>query len=277
MTRELGVGHLTLIAHTPPEVVSLAAAAGFDFVGLRVKAVTATERAYDMSLGSPLLAETVLRLNDTGLTVRDIEFLPLTPTTTREDWLPALDSGAALGASAFTVTGADPDRNRLHDTLANLVDDGVNVGIRPVLEPISYQPVSTVADAATLARETGAALMLDALHIVRGGSSLDDVRALEAHLVPVVQLCDGPLDLGTTDIAALQHEARIERGVIGTGEFALDDLLLAVPDGTPGSVEIPHVGLQALLSPSDYLALMARTARELFARVEAAPTIGERA
>ena len=53
--------------------------------------------------------------------------------------------------------------------------------------------VSRVADAAVVARAAGAAVLLDALHIQRGGSSVDDVRALDPDLVPCIQLCDGPL------------------------------------------------------------------------------------
>lgn len=56
--------------------------------------------------------------------------------------------------------------------------------------------------------------MLDALHIVRGGSSLDDVRAPEAHLVPVVQLCDGPRsrhDRHRRPAARGAHRARRDR------------------------------------------------------------------
>lgn len=272
MSRPLGVGHLTLLDLTPPEMVAAAAAAGFDFVGLRVRAVTAAETAFPMNAGSPMLRETVARLHDTGLVVRDIEFLPLTATTTAEDWLPALASGAELGASALTVTGADPDRARLIDTLAQLTADAAPFGIRPVLEPISYQPVARVADAADVARVTGAALMLDALHIARGGSTLDDVRALEADLVPVVQLCDGPLDppVGEDRIAALQHEARVQRLLVGEGDLPLADLLRAVPAGVPASVEVPHAALRAHLSAAEYAVRAARSARALLDLVDAA-------
>ncbi|GAA3032150.1 sugar phosphate isomerase/epimerase family protein [Microbacterium dextranolyticum] len=273
MTRPLGVGHLTLLDLTPPEMVTAAAAAGFDFVGLRVRAVTANEIAFPMHAGSPMLRETVTRLDDTGLEVRDIEFLPLTATTTAEDWLPALASGAELGASALTVTGADPDRPRLIDTLAQLTADAATFGIRPVLEPISYQPVARIDDAADVARATGAALMLDALHIARGGSTLDDVRALDPDLVPVVQLCDAPLTLptatGADRIAALQHEARIQRLLVGEGELALADLLRAVPAGVPASVEVPHAALRAHLSAAEYAVRAARSARALLDLVDA--------
>ena len=88
-----------------------------------------------------------------------------------------------------------------------------------------------------IARAAGAAVLVDALHVHRGGSSLDDVRALEPDLVPCIQLCDGPLALPealelpdelplgmTADGSVLQIEARVQREVPGEGGFPLAEL-----------------------------------------------------
>jgi len=279
MTTPIGIAHLTLLRLAPPELVTVAAEAGYDFVGIRVKAVTDGERQYPMKPGSPMSTETLRRLDDTGLTVRDIEFLTLRPDTGPDDWRPALEAGAALGASTFSVVGVDPDRGRLTDTLARLTADSAEFGIRPTLEPISYQPVSRVADAAVIARAAGAAVLVDALHVQRGGSSLDDVRALEPDLVPCVQLCDGPLALPealelpdelplgmTADGSVLQIEARVQREVPGEGGFPLAELLAAVPAGTPISVEVPHARLQARLSVVEFATYNLRAVQALLAQ-----------
>jgi sugar phosphate isomerase/epimerase len=275
MRRPIGIAHLTLLRLTPPELVTTAAEAGYDFVGIRVRAVTAGERHYAMEPGSPLSRETVARLRHTGLEVRDIEFLPLGPGTGRDDWMPALEAGAALGARTFSVVGVDEDRSRLTDTLARLVADGAPYGIRPTLEPISYQPVSRVGEAAGIARAAGSAVLLDSLHVQRGGSGMDEVRALEPELVPVVQLCDGPLVLpevldlppGTPAEGSARHvESRVQRQVVGEGEFPLRELLDAVPTGTPVSVEVPHATLQTRMSPREYAALNLRAVQALLAR-----------
>jgi sugar phosphate isomerase/epimerase len=279
MNTPIGIAHLTLLRLSPPELVTTAAEAGYDFVGIRVKAVTRGEHQYPMEPGSPMSRETVVRLRDTGVAVRDIEFLTVGPDTGPDDWRPALEAGAALGASTFSVVGVDPDRGRLTDTLTRLAADSAAYGIRPTLEPISYQPVSRVADAAAIARAAGAAVLLDALHIQRGGSSLDDVRALEPDLVPCIQLCDGPLavpealelpaalPLGmTADGSVLQVEARVQRQVVGDGEFPLAELLAAVPPATPISVEVPHATLTARLSAREFAALNLRAVQALLAR-----------
>ena len=279
MNTPIGIAHLTLLRLSPPELVTIAAEAGYDFVGIRVKAVTEGEHQYPMQPGSPMSRETLRRLDDTGLTVRDIEFLTLRPDTGPDDWRPALEAGAVLGASTFSVVGVDDDPARLTDTLARLTADGAAYGIRPTLEPISYQPVSRVADAAAIARATGAAVLLDALHIQRGGSSLDDVRALEPELVPCVQLCDAPsavpqtlelpaeLPLGMkADGSVLQVEARVQREVVGEGGLPLAELLAAVPAATPISVEVPHARLQARLSAAEFATYNLRAVQALLAR-----------
>lgn len=273
MSRALGVAHLTLIELSPPELVTVAAAAGFDFIGVRVKAVTPQERAFPMGIGSPMLAETIARLDDTGMYVKDIEFLPLTAATERKDWIGMLESGHALGASAITVAGADPDRGRLLDTLCRLTEDARAYGIRPLLEPISYQPVSRVADAAELARRAGAGIMIDALHLCRADQSFAEVSELQADLIPVVQLCDGartaPAPVGDpASVPLLQHEAREQRRLVGEGEMPLADLLRALPRDLPISIEVPHAELQERLSPTDYAMLNAQSARELIGRVD---------
>jgi hypothetical protein len=283
----VGIAHLTLLELRPPDLVATAAAAGFEFVGVRVKAVTAGEHEYPISPGSPMSKETLQRLDDTGLFVLDVEFLSLGPQTGPDDWLPALEAGAALDARTISVVSVDEDRSRFTDTLSRLSADATPFGILPTLEPISYNAVSRVDDAAALAIATGAAVLLDALHIQRGGSSLDDVRALDPALVPVLQLCDGPLVLPdsldvpaelplgmTTDGSVLKTEARALRQVPGEGEFPLVGLLAAVAPGTPLSVEVPNVRLQAELSPMEYAVRNREAVRALLERVATSGPIG---
>ncbi len=278
----VGIAHLTLLQLSPPDLVTTAAAAGFSFVGVRVKAVTAGEHEYPMSPGSPMSKETLQRLDDTGLSVLDVEFLSLGPQTGPDDWLPALEAGAALDARTISVVGVDEQRDRLTDTLSRLTADATPFGILPTLEPISYNAVSRVDEAAALAIATGAAVLLDALHVQRGGSSLDEVRALDPALVPVLQLCDGPLVLPesldvpaelplgmTTDGSVLKTESRALRQVPGEGEFPLAELLAVVAPETPLSAEVPNVRLQEQLPPLEYAVRNREAVRALLERVRA--------
>lgn len=234
---QLGIAQLSLVNTAPPELVTIAAQAGFDFVGARVRPVTATERAYDLQPGSPLLKETLTRMRGTGVAVKDIEFLLLDGSEQREAWLRMMEAGQALGAGSLTVAGADADTARLADNLARMAEDGRGFGIVPTLEPISYQAVHSIPAAAELARAAGCKIVVDALHYNRFGGTYEQLAA-NADLVPLLQLCDGPVQRPASreDLVA---ESRSERAVPGEGGFDLAALVAAFPAGTPVSVETP--------------------------------------
>ena len=262
---EIGLAHLSMLHLEPDELVRVAAENGFDFVGVRVRGATPTEHHADMSPGAPMSKRILAALSETGLRVRDIEFLPLDGTTDRETWLPMLEAGAALGASSLSVAGTDPERARLVEALAALAAEAKPFGIVPTLEPISYNAVSTVQQAAGIAREAGAAVLLDPLHVQRGSSEIEHIADLEAELVPVLQLCDaplavperieidGPLARGmTADGEPRKVESRAYRLPPGEGELPLTQLLAAVPVGVPISVEVPNAVLLARLGEQGY-------------------------
>ena len=77
MTGETGLEHLTLLGVSPPDLVTVAAAAGFDAVGLRISPAADGERPWPVWPGSPMLAETIRRCADTGIRVLDAEAVRL--------------------------------------------------------------------------------------------------------------------------------------------------------------------------------------------------------
>ncbi len=99
MKRVIGLAHLTMLDVAPPELVSVAAAAGFGSVGLRVAPVTRAEVHWPMSAGSPMLAETAGRCADTGVGVHAVEAITLGP-----------GSGTGSGQSSTMTTSPSPVR-----------------------------------------------------------------------------------------------------------------------------------------------------------------------
>lgn len=249
--RRLGIAQLSLVGTAPPDLVTIAAEAGFDFIGARVRPVTATERPYNLQPGSAMLKKTLQRMADTGVTVEDIEFLLLDGSglqngqDQREAWLQMMEAGQALGASTLTVACADPDLGRFGDHLAQMTQDGKAYGIMPTLEPIAYQAVRNIPQAVELARRAGCKIVVDALHVNRFGGTSDELRAA-ADLVPLIQLCDGPATPPPSR-EALIKESRSERGVPGEGEFDLQTILAAFQAGTSVSIETPSDGRVAAM------------------------------
>jgi hypothetical protein len=107
--RELSLAHLTVLDATPPELVTVAAAAGFRQVGIRLTATPSVGvPPYDVLGDTPMLRETLRRMADTGVSVLDVEFLrfePEHPVGIPEGFL---EAGARLGAKYVLVMSAEP-------------------------------------------------------------------------------------------------------------------------------------------------------------------------
>lgn len=277
--RRVGLAHLSLLDVDPPRLVDLAAGAGFDFVGLRVRPATGHERPHDLRPGSRTLRETLARLREHEMTVKDVEFLLLDGTDQRGDWLPMLEAGHALGASSLTVAVADPEPSRVQDTLARLAEDGLAHGISPAVEPISYQAVRTVPRAHELARAAGCDVLVDTLHMARVGASAAELAAV-APRVPLVQVCDA-VAAAPRGREALVAESRAGRRAPGEGALDLAGVVAAVEAGlhgtpradapVPVSVEVPDPAARARLGDAAWARHLHAAAVATLARVRPRP------
>jgi sugar phosphate isomerase/epimerase len=278
----VGIGHLTMLDTAPPDWVSLAHDAGFDAVGIRAAAIGPTEEEWPMRVGSPMLAETLRRMDDTGVRVLDAELIRIDPQTVIATYEPLFETGAALGASFLNVMGDDPDLHRARDTFAALAEAARPYGLRPAIEAIPYMRVKMLADAVVLVGESTGGIIIDPLHLQRGGGTPADVRALDPKLIAYCQLCDAPLAAphnlprprqlprgqSVEPITDLALEARAVRLLPGDGELPLAEIISAVPAGLPLSVETPNVALLDSLGPVEF----AHRARQAVARLLATAT-----
>ena len=93
----VGIGHLTMLDIAPPDWVSLAHDAGFDAVGIRAAAIGPTEEDWPMRAGSPMLAETLRRMDDTGVRVLDAELVRIDPQTVVAKYEPLFETAVGSG------------------------------------------------------------------------------------------------------------------------------------------------------------------------------------
>lgn len=269
MARETGLEHLTMLDISPPDLVSLAAGAGFDAVGLRIAPVTSGEEPWPMDRGSPMLAETVRRCAATGVSVLGVEAVALGPGTGLARFQPVLEAAGALSARHLNVICDDPEVGRFADRFAELVELCRPYRLRPVVEFTAYRPVRTLGQAVAIASESGGGgVLLDALHVHRCGVSLRQLAGVEPGLFAYLQACDAPLrqpsgltrpaqlprgqQAGQGDDAVL--EARTMRMLPGEGELPLAGLVRVLPAGLPVSVEAPSLAARRQYGPDEYAA-----------------------
>ena len=241
----LSLSYHTVPELTPPETVSVAAAAGCRFVGVRLLHGQPGHDLAPLMQDAALRRETLARLAGTGLGVLDASGARLTPTTDMVAFEPFLDTAAEMGTRHVLATGDDPDEPRLVARIAELCSRAARRGLTVDLE---FVPWMTVRDAATAARVGHAVahaafgVAVDALHFSRSRSTTSDLAAMPRAWFRYVQLCDAPGNW-SNDRNALLHEAVKERLFPGDGAIDLPGLLRALPRGIPVALEIPTATL----------------------------------
>src|SRR6266540_4965047 len=242
--RRISLAHLTVLDTTPPELVTVAAAAGFRTIGIRL---TATPSGgippYDILSDGPLLRETLLRLADTGVSVLDTEFLrfePEHPVGVPEGFL---EVSARLGARNVLVMSAEPEEARTVERFSELCDRAAQYSLHVGLEFAIYTGVRTLAHAAHViarSKRSNASVLVDALHFSRSGGIPAHIASVDRSLFRYAQICDADPDMpGPNDTPALIREARTGRLLPGDGVLPLKELVAALPDTVPLAVEAP--------------------------------------
>jgi sugar phosphate isomerase/epimerase len=242
--RQLSLAHLTVLDTTPPELVTVAAAAGFRTIGIRLTATPSVGvPPYDILSDGPMLRETLRRLADTGVSVLDTEFLrfePEHPVGIPEGFL---EVSARLGARHVLVMSAEPEEARTLERFGELCDRAAAYGLHVGLEFAIYTGVRTLAHAAHVvakSKRANASVLVDALHFSRSGGIPAHLASVDPALVPYAQICDAGPDMpGAGDTPALIREARTGRLLPGEGVLPLAELVAALPATVPLAIEAP--------------------------------------
>lgn len=239
--RILSLAALTVLELSPPEMVEVAAQAGYSHVGLRLEPATPEEYHFPLVADAGLRKQTAQRLKDTGIKVLDVEILRLKPETRVADFEAILAVGAEFGATELLVAGNDPDEARMTDNFAALCDLSKQFGLHPHLE---FMPWTNARDLLQAQRVVNAAgrdngcILVDAFHFNRSASRLEDLAQVPVERLRYAQLCDvaGPRP---DDMDEILRQARNERRFPGEGDCDLIGLLNTLPANIALSLEIP--------------------------------------
>ena len=253
MTPQFSLAHLTALQCSPPELVTVAANAGYDYVSIRITPVTAEEEHYQLVTDRKLMKETKARLADSPLSVLDVELIRLDPTTEPESYLRFLEAGAELGARAVITQLPDPDRGRATDRFARLCELARPFNLTLDLEFPSWTEtpdLKSAVDVLTAVDQDNAGLLIDTLHFDRSSSSLQLLKELPRDWFHFVHLCDAPGPHPKT-VEEVIHTARADRLFPGEGGIDITDILGCIPE-VPFSLEIPNDRRLQELGPLEY-------------------------
>lgn len=251
MTTIISLAALTILDAGPVGQIRAAATAGFTYVGLRLMPLLAT----DAHIAGDAVAEKDLEdaLAERGTRVLEIGVFPVKPEM---DW-PRIEAVVRLsrliGARHLVCPIEDADLARRTSTFARLCDLAAASRMTALVEFNPYSACTNLAAAVETVETVNhpaAGLVIDTLHLSRSGGHPRDLAAVPPRLLQLLHFCDAPPPpSGTRTMAELRAESRTARLLPGEGSLWLDELLDAMPPGTPVSVEAPSAQLAGM--PAD--------------------------
>jgi sugar phosphate isomerase/epimerase len=246
------LAQLTVLNASPPELIRIAAASGYQHVGLRLLEVTGGD-AWSLVSDPQLLRETRRAMSDTGVGVLDVELVRLTPDFTLEPLRPTLDIAASLGARHILTQAHDDERTRLVHNFGSLCDLLASYSLTADVEFLTWTRMRGVREVLALlqtANRANAGMVIDTLHFFRSGCRIEELRDIPPELFHFIQISDAPA-MPPTSVEGLIFAARHDRLDPGSGELDLRGLLLELPADIPIAVEIPNSRRAATMSDTD--------------------------
>lgn len=236
------LAHLTVLGLPPPEMIYVAARAGYDYVSLRpIYMGLPGEPNYALAEQPALLARTKTALASTGIGVHDIELARILEGVDVRAYLPALEVGAELGARAVLSSIWGGSRNEYIERFGQLCDLARPLGLTVDLETVPIATVSTLAQAVDVLRAVNrpnAGLMVDTHHFHRAHDRPEALDALPREWFHFAQLCDAPAEIPSErdEMTRVMREARL---YVGEGGIDVAGILAHLPPCVY-SIELPH-------------------------------------
>jgi sugar phosphate isomerase/epimerase len=261
---------LTVLELAPPALIDVAAACGYDAVGIRLLPSVPGGIAYPLD-DKASLKETLDRLDATGIKVADLEVVALRPETDIAAFSAFFETGARLSAKHILVAGYDPDLGRFRDRYAAFCETAAPYGLSADLEFMPWTYVPDLATANKIVAQVGqanAGILVDALHFDRSKSSLAELGNVPMHRLHYWQLCDGPAERPAT-AEAMMHAARHERLFPGEGGIDLISLARAMPADITISIEVPTAELAKTMGARERAQRALDAAKNVIAKVVA--------
>jgi sugar phosphate isomerase/epimerase len=238
------IAHLTALGLPTPELIYVAARAGYDYVSPRLIYMGLPgEPNYALAENAQMLRETKAALASTGLRLHDIELARITRGLDPRQYLPAIEIGAELGARAVLSSIWTDDRAFYLDKFAELCDLARPFGMTVDLE---YVPIASVRDLAgaidvlETIKRPNAGLMVDMHHFHRARDRVEDLAKLPREWFHFAHICDAPGEIPTDrqEMIRILREARVD---MGSGGIDVADILGHMPRDIVLSIEQPNL------------------------------------
>ncbi|WP_326526881.1 TIM barrel protein [Dokdonella sp.] len=243
MAQEYSLAHLTVLGCPTPEMVYIAARAGYDFVSPRLIYMGLPgEPNYALADNPEMLRQTKRALADTGLRVHDIELARVCDDMHATKYLPAMEVAAELGARSVLSSIWTPQIDYAKEKFAQICDLAKNFGLTVDLEYVPISSINNLAKACDVlnsVNRSNAGLMIDMHHFHRGLDKPEDLDAVPREWFHFAHLCDAQAEI-PTERNEMTRILREERLYVGEGGIDIAAILNRLPKMVY-SIELPHL------------------------------------
>ncbi len=220
----------------PAAFVHAAGMAGWTATGIWHDAASWTDQT---------TADVRRRLDDHGMTAVDMEVVFM--GTERDQGEALIDAAVAVGAKNILTVSMFEEPAQTAERFAALCDRAAPAGIRVCLEFMRFTRVRMLADALeviALADQPNAGILVDLLHVVRSGTTLDEIAAVDPALFPYAQWCDGPAEPRGWQDPDIIVDATDDRSVPGQGALPAAQFETLFAADVPFSLEVRSKALR---------------------------------
>jgi sugar phosphate isomerase/epimerase len=253
--RTLTFGFLNLnfppASNAPPlDVVKAAGDAGFKSVGVRLTGRRVEDTPWEPVIGNKSRINDIRReAADRGMHISSTTSYGFFPDLPMDAHKRTLDATAELGSDLVVLNVYYEDHDALAKDLAEFCKAAEKYNIRAGVEFMPFSGLRTMQQTTRVLQKAGsdnAGIILDALHLVRSGGSVADIRTLDPKKIFLGQLCDAKDIKSKRTDDELRAEARAAREYPGEGDVPLHDFIRALPENMEIEIEVPrsdHNGL----------------------------------
>ncbi len=238
------LAHLTLIDASVPELVYIAARAGYDAVSPRFIPMNVPGEFACFPEDKEMVAATKYALKSTGIQVLDVELARITDDCDPRSFEPALELGGELGAKRMIMsawTSTRDDRNFLVDCYAETCALAHPYGLTVDLEFPSFSRLRTLDETLDIVRaaaQPNSGILVDTLYLHLSRVDIGELLHVPEEYLHFLHISDCLPGIADTKEGMIQL-ARDARLYPGEGWIDFEGIIERLPP-VDYSIELPN-------------------------------------
>lgn len=268
------LAHLTLIDASVPELIFVAARAGYDAISPRFIPMHVDGEFACLPNDKSLVQATKYALNTTGIKVLDIELARITDDCDPRDFVQAIELGGELEAKRLIMsawTSRRDDRSFIIDCFAKTCELAAPFGMTVDLEFPSFSRLRTLDESLDIVRAAGqpnGGILVDTLYLHLSRVDLGELLHIPESYLNFLHISDCLPGIADTREGMIQL-ARDARLYPGEGWINFAGIIERLPP-VDYSIELPNRSRIAELGHEEHARRCLQAAKKKFGHVRSA-------